>query len=98
MLDAPQLQDDFDLNLVDWSSQNVLAVGLGTCVYLYSACTSKVRGPAGRCRALFILKAPVPQARLALCQRFAMQLNTCACSGSVPHQVPMPMLPVCMRR
>lgn len=35
-------QDDFYLNLVDWSSLNVLAVGLGTCVYLWSACTSKV--------------------------------------------------------
>ena len=42
MLDAPALQDDFYLNLVDWSAQNVLAVGLGTCVYLWSACTSKV--------------------------------------------------------
>ncbi|CAM9098047.1 unnamed protein product [Scytosiphon promiscuus] len=42
VLDAPQLQDDFYLNLVDWSSQNVLAVGLGACVYLWSACTSKV--------------------------------------------------------
>ena len=41
VLDAPALQDDFYLNLVDWSSQNVLAVGLGTCVYLWSACTSK---------------------------------------------------------
>ena len=42
VLDAPALQDDFYLNLVDWSSLNVLAVGLGTCVYLLSACTSKV--------------------------------------------------------
>lgn len=42
VLDAPSLQDDFYLNLVDWSSQNVLAVGLGSCVYLWSACTSKV--------------------------------------------------------
>ncbi|CAM9718955.1 unnamed protein product [Ascophyllum nodosum] len=42
VLDAPQLQDDFYLNLVDWSSLNVLAVGLGACVYLWSACTSKV--------------------------------------------------------
>ena len=45
MLDAPSLQDDFYLNLVDWSSQNVLAVGLGSCVYLWSASTSKVRYP-----------------------------------------------------
>lgn len=42
VLDAPALADDYYLNLVDWSSQNTLAVGLGTCVYLWSACTSKV--------------------------------------------------------
>ncbi|KAK7300735.1 hypothetical protein RJT34_11584 [Clitoria ternatea] len=42
VLDAPSLQDDFYLNLVDWSSQNVLAVGLGTCVYLWNASNSKV--------------------------------------------------------
>lgn len=42
VLDAPELQDDFYLNLVDWSAQNVLAVGLGSCVYLWSACTSQV--------------------------------------------------------
>jgi len=42
VLDAPALQDDFYLNLVDWSSHNILAVGLGTCVYLWSACSSKV--------------------------------------------------------
>lgn len=42
VLDAPSLADDFYLNLVDWSSLNVLAVGLGSCVYLWSACTSKV--------------------------------------------------------
>ncbi|XP_076440625.1 fizzy-related protein homolog isoform X2 [Babylonia areolata] len=41
VLDAPELQDDFYLNLVDWSSQNVLSVGLGTSVYLWSACTSQ---------------------------------------------------------
>ncbi|GLV43773.1 fizzy-related [Carabus blaptoides fortunei] len=42
VLDAPELQDDFYLNLVDWSMQNVLSVGLGSCVYLWSACTSQV--------------------------------------------------------
>mmetsp|Transcript_35723 Transcript_35723/g.43110 ORF Transcript_35723/g.43110 Transcript_35723/m.43110 type:complete len:511 (-) Transcript_35723:857-2389(-) len=42
VLDAPALQDDFYLNLVDWSTNNTLAVGLGSCVYLWSACTSKV--------------------------------------------------------
>ena len=47
VLDAPALADDFYLNLVDWSAQNVLAVGLGPCVYLWSACTSKARGLGG---------------------------------------------------
>ncbi|KDO24292.1 hypothetical protein SPRG_09929 [Saprolegnia parasitica CBS 223.65] len=42
ILDAPSLQDDFYLNLVDWSALNILAVGLGASVYLWSACTSKV--------------------------------------------------------
>lgn len=41
-MDAPALQDDFYLNLVDWSAHNVLAVGLGNCVYLWNACSSKV--------------------------------------------------------
>ena len=43
VLDAPDLQDDFYLNLLDWSAQNLLAVGLGTAVYLWSACTCQVR-------------------------------------------------------
>jgi len=42
VLDAPALQDDYYLNLVDWSSTNVLGVALGSSVYLWSACTSKV--------------------------------------------------------
>ncbi|KAL8141698.1 hypothetical protein V2J09_014730 [Rumex salicifolius] len=42
ILDAPALQDDYYLNLVDWSSNNVLAVGLANCVYLWNAYSSKV--------------------------------------------------------
>jgi hypothetical protein len=42
VLDAPALQDDFYLNLVDWSATNVVAVALGASVFLWSACTSKV--------------------------------------------------------
>jgi cell division cycle 20-like protein 1 (cofactor of APC complex) len=37
MLDVPELADDVYLNLVDWSSMNVLGVGLGSCVYLWTA-------------------------------------------------------------
>ncbi|CAD8164284.1 unnamed protein product [Paramecium pentaurelia] len=42
VLDAPQLQDDFYLNLIDWSSQNVLSVALSSCVYLWSAYNNRV--------------------------------------------------------
>ena len=42
ILDAPNLSDDFYLNLVDWSSANMLAVALGQCVYTWNANTSKV--------------------------------------------------------
>eukprot|EP00871_Galdieria_phlegrea_P001550 jgi/Galph1/2396/GphlegSOOS_G1038.1 len=42
VLDAPNLADDFYLNLVDWSSENILAVGLDRTVYLWNAVTSKV--------------------------------------------------------
>lgn len=42
ILDAPNLQDDYYLNLIDWSGQNVLAVALGSCVYLWSASNNKV--------------------------------------------------------
>lgn len=46
VLDAPALADDFYLNLLDWSAQNLLAVGLDSCVYLWSAHTSKVMNSA----------------------------------------------------
>jgi len=42
VLDAPNLNDDFYLNLVDWSAQNVLAVALGSAVYIWNACDSSV--------------------------------------------------------
>lgn len=42
MLDAPELADDFYLNLIHWSSQDCLAVGLGTSIYIWEASTSNV--------------------------------------------------------
>ena len=45
VLDAPELLDDYYLNLLDWSALNVVAVALGPAVYLYntSSCeTSKL--------------------------------------------------------
>ena len=42
VLDAPALQDDFYLNLIDWGTQNFLAVGLASNVYLWNSHNSKV--------------------------------------------------------
>jgi cell division cycle 20-like protein 1 (cofactor of APC complex) len=43
VLDAPDLQDDFYLNLIDWSPSNILSVALGPCVYLHNAQTNNVQ-------------------------------------------------------
>ncbi|KAL3912267.1 MAG: hypothetical protein SGPRY_008393 [Prymnesium sp.] len=37
ILDAPELLDDYYLNLLDWSSNNTLGVALGDSVYLWNA-------------------------------------------------------------
>ncbi|KAI7858334.1 WD40-repeat-containing domain protein [Circinella umbellata] len=37
ILDAPYMADDFYLNLLDWSSQNVVAVALDKSIYLWNA-------------------------------------------------------------
>ena len=42
VLDAPDLADDFYLNLVDWGSQHTLGVGLGSCVYMWNATSGRV--------------------------------------------------------
>lgn len=41
-LDAPGIVDDFYLNVLDWSSNNVLAIALGNTVYLWSASDASV--------------------------------------------------------
>eukprot|EP00804_Cyclotella_cryptica_P004462 CCRYP_006857-RA/>CCRYP_006857-RA protein AED:0.03 eAED:0.03 QI:189/0.75/0.8/1/1/1/5/606/744 len=43
ILDAPELVDDYYLNLVSWGENNVLAVALGQCVYLWEAETGNIR-------------------------------------------------------
>jgi WD40 repeat protein len=37
VLDAPELSDDFYLSLLDWSQKNVLAIVLGSSLYLWNA-------------------------------------------------------------
>jgi len=42
VLDAPNLCDDFYLNLMDWSSENQLGVALDRSVYIWNANTESV--------------------------------------------------------
>eukprot|EP01088_Endostelium_zonatum_P003969 TRINITY_DN1517_c1_g2_i1.p1 TRINITY_DN1517_c1_g2~~TRINITY_DN1517_c1_g2_i1.p1 ORF type:complete len:609 (+),score=210.39 TRINITY_DN1517_c1_g2_i1:83-1909(+) len=42
ILEAPLIKDDFYLNLVEWSSTNILAVALANSVYLYHPSSSIV--------------------------------------------------------
>lgn len=42
VLDAPELADDFYLNLVDWGSSDILGVGLGSCVYMWNSLSGTV--------------------------------------------------------
>ena len=41
ILDAPALVDDYYLNLLDWSSSNLVCIGLDSSVYVWSATTNK---------------------------------------------------------
>ena len=42
ILDAPELLDDYYLNLLDWNAENILAVALGDSVYLWNASTGAI--------------------------------------------------------
>jgi cell division cycle protein 20 (cofactor of APC complex) len=42
ILDAPDLVDDYYLNLISWGSNNILAVALGQAVYLWNAETGGI--------------------------------------------------------
>ena len=42
ILDAPDLIDDYYLNLLDWNARNILAVALGDSVYLWNAATGGI--------------------------------------------------------
>jgi len=43
ILDAPELVDDYYLNLISWGKNNVLAVALGQCLYLWNASTGSIK-------------------------------------------------------
>ena len=42
ILDAPDIVNDYYLNLIDWSMNNVLAVALKNEVYLWNATTASI--------------------------------------------------------
>ena len=63
VLEAPDLRDDFYLNLLDWSQQNILAVALGDKIYLWNAATSEARAQCSLPAAPPCLRrAPAPAA------------------------------------
>ncbi|XP_065177478.1 cell division cycle protein 20 homolog [Sycon ciliatum] len=43
VLDAPELMDDFYLNLIDWSANNHLAIALGGVLYLWNASSGDIQ-------------------------------------------------------
>jgi hypothetical protein len=50
VMDAPTLQDDLYLDLVGWSSHNVLAVRLWSSIYLWNACSKKASNQCHCCK------------------------------------------------
>lgn len=42
ILDAPDIINDYYLNLLDWSSDNIVTVALGSSVYLWNAATGNI--------------------------------------------------------
>ncbi len=43
ILDAPDIVNDYYLNLLDWSCNNHLAVSLGPCIYLWNAASGEIQ-------------------------------------------------------
>ena len=43
ILDAPDMLDDYYLNLLSWSTDNKLAVALQSCIYLWDASTGSIK-------------------------------------------------------
>ncbi|XP_055687834.1 cell division cycle protein 20 homolog [Lutzomyia longipalpis] len=41
ILDAPDIINDYYLNLMDWSQSNVVTIALGNCIYLWNASNGK---------------------------------------------------------
>ena len=48
-LDAPKITDDCYLNLLDWSTSNVIAIGLGNSIYLWDVDPGSAIHLVGEC-------------------------------------------------
>jgi cell division cycle protein 20 (cofactor of APC complex) len=42
ILDAPNILDDYYLNLLDWSMSNMVSIGLGAGIYIWNVSTRKI--------------------------------------------------------
>jgi hypothetical protein len=54
MLDTQAPQNYFYFNIVDWSSHNILAVGLTNTIYFWNSCISKVSSQCNSCKISFL--------------------------------------------
>ena len=65
VLDAGHLQDDFYINVIDWSRSNNLAVGLGNTLYVWNFVTNDIKrltGVNAKKNSLFPYEIPtIPQ-------------------------------------
>ncbi|KAK2988944.1 hypothetical protein RJ640_026212 [Escallonia rubra] len=43
ILDAPRLKDNFYMNIMDWGKSNILAIALGTMLYLWNAENAQIQ-------------------------------------------------------
>ena len=70
ILDAPELIDDYYLNLLDWNAENILAVALGDSVYLWNATTGAItplmQTTGSGCHVTSISWAPRGEHRMAV--------------------------------
>ena len=70
ILDAPELLDDYYLNLLDWNAENILAVALGDSVYLWNATTGAItplmQTTGSGCHVTSISWAPRGEHRMAV--------------------------------
>lgn len=69
VLDAPDIVDDYYLNLISWSKDNILAVAMGPSVYVWNASTGEI-GHVVTLRALGDYVSSVSWSTIPGCSRY----------------------------